>query len=198
MFGIGGSSSKTDRQQQLTGYGDLQNIFNYALPQGQSTLSGGQGTTNQGLGELGQAANYNSKILSGNRSAVTEAMAPEINSVTSQANQLKKQQSAMGTSRGGGTNAGNQQLGTQESGQITNLIAQARPQASQALSQIGAQTGGIGLGEMGVGANLLGLGNSAANNLLTGATTAKQEDDQQNNQAGAAAGQLAAMALLAM
>lgn len=195
---MGGSSSNTDRQQQLTGFGDLQNVFNYALPQGQSTLSGGQGTANQGLGELGQAANYNSKILSGNRSAVTEAMAPEINSVTSQANQLRKQQAALGTSRGGGTNAGNQQLGTQEAGQVTNLIAQARPQASQALSQIGAQTGGIGLGEMGVGSQLLGLGTGAANDLLSGATNAKQLDNQTNQQAGAGAANLASMLLFGM
>lgn len=176
----------------------MQNIFNAALPESQSMFGAANAGINTALGELGQTGNYASNILSGNRQAVTQAMAPEINSVTSQANQLKKQQAAMGTSRGGGTNAGNQQLGTQTAGQVSNLIAQARPQAAQLLNQTAGTTGQIGTAQLQAAGNLLGIGGNAANAQENAANTAQQMANQQNNMAGGAAGDLASMFLFGL
>lgn len=167
FMGLGGSSAKTDRSTYLQGQGALNNVFNYALPTGESATS--------------EAANYNSKILSGDRAAVTQAEAPEINAVTGQADQAKKQQAAMGTSRSGGVNAGNQQRQTQVQGAVTDLIDKARPQAAASQASIGANTLGLGTnaatsstdeaeksygGQYGTAANAARNGSAAASAIL--------------------------------
>lgn len=184
MFGIGGSASKTDRSNQLTGYGDLQNIFNYGLD------SGKQGQA-QGQQQLGQAGDYWSKLLTGNRSDIMSAMQPEISSVTGQGDAARRQQSALGTSRGGGTNALNQQAQTKEQAQISNMVAGARPQAAQ-------QVANIGTAELSNSGNLLGLGNNAAGNLTSNATNSYKVTSAQNQAQGQAAGQIASALLFGM
>ena len=181
ILGIGGSASKTDRQHQLQGYGDLQNVFNYGIPAGQA----GQ---QQGQSDLGDASNFWQKILGGDRSAISAALSPEISSITSQNDQNRKQQAAMGTARGGGTNAQNQQQQQVEQGQITNLINGARPQAAQ-------QVQGIGTTELSNSQNLLGLGTGAASNLTGDATKSYETSADMNEKQGAGAGQLASLLL---
>ncbi len=183
MFGLGGSASKTDRKNQLQGYGDLQNIFNYGLPAGQQ----GQ---QQGQEQLGQAGSYWSKLLGGDRTSIMSALQPEISSVTDQGNAQRRQAASMGTARGGGTNALNQQSQTQEAKQISNLVAGARPQAAQ-------QVGQIGTTELNNSANLLGLGNQAATNLTNAASNSYGTTAGQAQQQGQAAAQMAAMLLFA-
>lgn len=179
FLGLGGSASKTDRNQVLQGYGDLQNVFNYGIPQGKA----GQA---QGQADLGQSANYWQKLLGGDRSSMMSALSPEISSITGQADQARKQQSAMGTARGGGTNAGDQQQQQQEQGQISNLIAGARPQAAQQMQSIGGQ-------ELSNASNLLGLGTNAAGSLTNAATNSYGTTAGQSAQQGQAIGQMAAM-----
>ena len=162
--GILGGSSKTDRQNTLAGYGDLNNLFNVGL-------TGGTAAT-------GAAQSYNESLLSGNRSQISQALSPEISAITGQANQNKKQQAAMGTSRGGGTNALNQQQDQNTQAQISQTINQARPAAAQQLASIGS--------------NLLGLGSDAAQGLTKDAITSYQTTSAQNAANGQAAGQLAA------
>lgn len=156
---LGGGAPKTDRSTYLQGQGALNNVFNYALPTGESATS--------------EAANYNSKILSGDRAAVTQAEAPEINAVTGQADQAKKQQAAMGTSRSGGVNAGNQQRQTQVQGAVTDLIDKARPQAAASQASIGANT--------------LGLGEGAAQSSTSDALNSYKLTSQNAKDSGAAA-----------
>lgn len=134
FLGIGGGAVSTDRKNVLQSQGNLNNVFNYALPSGEKATS--------------DATNYDSKILNGDRSSITQAMAPEVNSITGQADQAKKQEAAMGTSRGGGTNAANQQTQQKEQGAVTDMIAKARPAAAAS--------------EANIGSNLLGLGANAA------------------------------------
>lgn len=178
FLGIGGSASKTDRSNQLAGYGDLSNIYNTGLSQGNNASATGQS-------ELGQASGYDSSILSGNRSSIMSSLSPQISSITGQANQNKKQQSAMGTSRGGGTDALNQQSQQQTQGAITNAIGGAQSGAAKDLA-------GIGSTEVGTGANLLGLGANAAGTLTGDAASSYATTSAQNAASGAAAGQLAA------
>lgn len=177
FLGIGGSGSQTDRKQQLAGYGDLSNIFNTGLNSGTQNVS-------QGQSDLGSAAGYNSKILNGDRSAISQALSPEISSITGQADASRRQQAAMGTSRGGGTNAGNQQQQQKEQGAISSVIGGAQPAAAQSLA-------GIGGTEAGLGSNLLGLSNNAAGNLTGDAINSYKTTSAQNGAAGAALGQIA-------
>jgi hypothetical protein len=167
FLGIGGSSSKTDRSQYLGGQGALSNIFNTAIPSGAS--------------DTGAAEGFNKSVLSGNRSAITQALQPEIGTITGEANQAKKQQAAMGTSRGGGTNAQNQQLDKQTQAAITGTINQARPEASKQLASIGS--------------NLLGLGENAAGQYTGNAASSYATTTANNTAAGQAAGQAAAALL---
>jgi hypothetical protein len=178
FLGIGGSSSSTDRKQQLAGYGDLSNIYNQGISQGNNASATGQG-------ELGEAAGYDSSILNGNRSSIMSALSPQISSITGQANQNKKQQATMGTARGGGTNASNQQTQQQEQGAITKAIGGAQSGAASGLASIGSN-------ETATGANLLGLGANAAGTLTGDASQSYATTSAQNAAAGQAAGQLAA------
>lgn len=184
FLGVGGSASSTDRKNQLTGYGDLQNVFNYGIPQGQQGQS-------QGQSDLGSSSSYWGKLLNGDRSSITSALQPEISSITGQGDAARRQASALGTSRGGGTNAANQQSQTAEQGQISNLIAGARPQAAQQLQ-------GIGQTELNNSANLLGLGNQAGTSLTNAATNSYQTTSAQNAAQGQAAGQIASALLFGL
>jgi len=167
FLGIGGSASKTDRKQYLAGQGNLNNLFNVGI-------SGGSDAT-------GKAAGYDSSILSGNRASISQALQPEISGITGRADQQKKQQAAMGTSRGGGTNATNQQADTATQAAITGTINQARPQASQQLASIGS--------------NLLNLGENAAATSTGDAASSYEKTSAQNAATGQAAGQAAAALL---
>lgn len=168
ILGIGGSAAKTDRKDILQSQGNLNNVFNYALPTGEKATS--------------DANSYNSKILNGDRSSITQAMAPEVNSITGQADQAKKQEANMGTSRGGGTNAAHQQTQQKEEGAVTDMIAKARPAAAANEANIGSNL--LGLGENAAGAE----GQVAADSYKTSSANASDE--------GKAAGQLAMTALM--
>lgn len=120
-----------------------------------------------------------------------QALSPEISSITGQADQNRKQQSAMGTARGGGTDAINQQQQQNTQGQISQLINQARPQAAQQMQGIGAQ-------ELGTGSNLLGLGANAAGALTSDAGNSYATTSAQNQAAGSALGGLASSLLFGL
>jgi hypothetical protein len=178
FLGIGGSASKTDRSQQLAGYGDLGNIFN-------TGLNNSNADTNAGQNDLGTAAGFNSKILNGNRSSIMSALSPQIASITGQANQAKKQQASLGTARGGGTNAGNQQQQQQVQGAISSVVGGAQPQAAKDMASIGST-------ETNAGQQALGTAGGAAQNLTGDAADSYQTTSAQNSASGAAAAQLAA------
>jgi hypothetical protein len=184
FLGIGGSSSGTDRKNTLAGYGDLGNIFNTGVAQGNQQLS-------QGNQNTGSAANFDNQILNGNRSSIMSALSPQISSITGQANQARKQQANLGTARGGGVNAGDQQMQQQEQGAISNVVGGAQPAAAKDLAQIGA-------GQTSAGGNLLGLGANAAG-TLTGDSIDSYKTTSANNAAlGSAAGTIASSLLFGM
>lgn len=168
FLGVGGSSSGTDRKAQLGGYGDLSNIYN-------TGITGGTDATSK-------AAGYNSKILSGDRSSIMSALSPEIGAITGLANQNKKQQASMGTARGGGTDALNQQQQQNTQAEVSNTINTARPEAAKS--------------EAGLGTSLLGTANSAAGTLTGDAINSYKTTSAQNAATGAAAGKLASTLIM--
>lgn len=156
-LGVGSSGAKTDRGNQLAGisaaWGDKATADN-AYTKG---IEAGTTNTDKGLGTLDQIKNFWMNRVSGNRTALQGAAAPVINNVVGQADAAKTQQANLGTSRGGGANAGNQQLQQQVMGQENKAIADVQPEAAKEVSQIGTTQANIGQGQMAKALQALGL-----------------------------------------
>lgn len=175
FLGIGGSSVKTDRKNVLTGFSELKNVFNFAMPFGEDTARAGTATTAAGLEDIGKAGSYWSKLLSGDRPTMEQAVAPETNQVLGQADAAKREQAGMGTARGGGTAGANQQVQDASMAKIDNLLFGARPAAAQQEAAIGGKEADIGQNQMSAALRALGLGETAASDLTGHAITSRRD-----------------------
>lgn len=155
IFGLGGSSTTTDRGTQLGSWGQLGNLGGYG--------------TNQGEKNTNQAADFYSDILSGDPTKQAAAIAPEASVIEGQAEQQKKTQSEFGN-RSGGTNATDQMIDTNAKSSVQNLINSLLPQAAAGLTQIGGEQ--------------LNLGESAESTLASDTESAREADTQQQNMLG--------------
>src|SRR5271163_1359224 len=144
FLNIGNSATKTDRSNELQGFGDLSSVFNFGMPTAQSALGG--------------ANNYFQKLLTGNRATMEQAEAPEINAVNTGSDAAKRQLAASGTARGGGVAATNQQRDTATRATADNLLMQARPAAAGAEAGIGESALGTSLG---AGTNLTSIASNS-------------------------------------
>lgn len=151
FFNIGNSATKTDRSNELSGFGDLSSVFNFGMPVAQSATGG--------------ANNYYQKLLTGNRATMEQAEAPEINAIQAGSDAQKRQLATSGTARGGGVAAANQNRGTTTEAAVDNALMQARPAAAGAEAQIGA---GALSTSLGAGTNLTSIasGSRATSNAL--------------------------------
>lgn len=102
--------------------------------------------TGLGEGNLSQASNFWSSLLSGDPSKQAQALAPEIGTIQQQGQQQKSQAAQFGN-RGGGTNASMQMVDAQSRGAINNMIS----------SLLGSSASNLG----NIGSSLLGQGQSA-------------------------------------
>lgn len=125
LFGIGGGSSKTDRNQQLTSWGTLNDINAFTEPFGEKNLT--------------TASNFFNSILSGDMGQISKTLAPEISTITGQAEQQKKTNAEFGN-RAGGTNSANQALTAGENAQINSMIDSLLSGSASALASIGLST----------------------------------------------------------
>lgn len=180
LFG-GGSSAKTDRSTTLQGYGDLGNVFNMGMDQSSALSKTGTGTQAEGVSALQQPLSYYSKMLSGDRTALSQAIAPEANSVQAQADASKKQSANMGTARGGGVAGANQSANDATTAKIDNALFQARPAAAQGETQVAGKLADIGTSDINAA---LGFGNlaSGAAQDLTGDSISSRMDSYKINQ----------------
>jgi hypothetical protein len=151
FLGIGNSSAKTDRKETLKGYGELGNVFNFALPTAEAGVSLGQDL-------IGNAANYWSKLTSGNRPALQAAVAPEVNQANAYTDAIKRQTATTGTARGGGTAGTNRELDTAKMAEIDNLLFGAQTKGAE-------QEGRLGSVETSEALNALGIAGNASANL---------------------------------
>lgn len=199
-LGIGGSSAKTDRADQLQATQNAGNVFSYGFGLGQNQQTTGQST-------LGQAGNAFSSLLSATvpgRTQIQQNAAPAINAAQSQADATRRAEAASGTGRTGGTAELNREAGATTNANIDSIISQQLgiQQNLQTQKQI---AGAEGLAKVGqaqeVNAlNLLGLGSSANTDVLQNATDSRAESFKENQQTaqgyGQAAGELLMLALL--
>lgn len=191
---FGGSGAKTDRKNQLAGFGDLNNVFNFALPNAEAGYTAGQQTQKSALGQLAGPAQYYQSLLSGNRAATESAVAPVANAANAQADAQKKQIANSGTARGGGVNAVGQQIETGKNAAVDNAINQAKSGAAAGATGVAGATSKVGDSQLSAALNLLGIGEKAASSLtsLAGNSRALSDDlhQQAGNQAGSIVGSL--------
>jgi hypothetical protein len=180
---IGGSSAKRDRAEELNAYGDLRNVFNWALPEGKKLASTGQGTFSAGIGDLGTAAGYFKKLASGSRPDMMQAIAPEVASVTSANDAAKRQLATSGTARGGGTAAVNETRDAATQAKIDEALFGVRPQAAGELAKVGSVEGELGLGETGEGLKAANLAGQSAYDLGALASHNRMESTKIHQQA---------------
>jgi hypothetical protein len=134
-FGVGDKSVKTDRSNQLAAWGNLKNI---------ATTTAGEGGD-----ATGQALKYFTSILNGSPTAVQGAVAPTTNAVAAQQAAQNRDIVATGTSRGGGTNAAQQQTGDAAAAAVQAAINSAAPNAAPQIAQLGSTLTGQSIGASG-------------------------------------------------
>jgi hypothetical protein len=157
FLGIGGKNSK----QQNQSIGNLNNLYNFGMNSGSSSTSAGSSS-------LGAAGSYYSNLLSGSRTASQAAIAPEANQVRSAADASRTQQATMGTARGGGVAATNQQATDKTNATVDNALFSARAGAAQGEAAVGGEQAQQGLG-------LLNNASSSKSNAGSIATNARQQ-----------------------
>lgn len=179
LFGIGGSSAKTDRNFQLKSWGDLNSLFGSESKTGKQELS-------TGIGDINQAKGYWQSIMSGDPTAMSKALAPQISAIKGQSGQnIRGLQQFAG--RSGGTSSAVQAQNVEAQSAIQNLFDLLGPEAAQEFGKLAGF-------EVGTGEELLGQAGSAASTVGSQASGARPGDQSmQNDQQGAVITSLATL-----
>lgn len=141
--GFGGSSNPLD--SQISGLLDKQGNRSRKL------FKQGRQDWKDFRGSIGPVRDYFSTLLGGDRNALSELLGPEIGTIHSGYDAVKKTISEF-SPRGGGRTSQLSQLPEREAGDITNLFLKARPMAAQGLQGVAGLLGNQALGEQ-TGAN---------------------------------------------
>ncbi len=199
FLGIGGSSAKTDRGNQLAATQGEWNIFNYGMPTGQAQQATGSNVLGSSLQPVNEAQDYFSNLLKAGRTDTAMRSAPAVNAALAGGDAQRMQNAEFGTGRSGGTAAANANAGAATTGNIDNIIntnlVQGQAQGAAGLNQAGALKAGIGSDFLANALQLLGLGAHANDQILSNATQSRPISYQIGQQTaggiGAAIGQLA-------
>ncbi|MGH7184506.1 MAG: hypothetical protein ACREJN_21380 [Nitrospiraceae bacterium] len=142
------------------------NVYNAALPQAGKSLTSGTANENAGTSSLDAAKSYWQNLTSGNRTAVAGAAAPVANAAQAQGDAALREQAQMGTARGGGVNAENQQIKQNEQKQVTDAVAGVQPKAAEELAGVGTAQANVGHQQMAEALQSLGLSEDVAKELI--------------------------------
>lgn len=148
----------------------------------------GKGALAAGEDSLGDANAYYKKLLSGNRVAQLQAVAPTVNAANATEDAQKKALATSGTARGGGVDATVQQLDTAKNATIDNAISGVMPGAAEGET-------GVGRSMAAIAANLLGLGSKAGTDLTAISADSRKTSQAINQQTQQQVGQAIALAL---
>jgi len=124
------------------------NLFLLGQLQNQTGVTTPTGATNveNATGNLGQAAQYESQILSGDRSTVLSAAQPELSSLLSSYDSARRAAGQL-QPRGGGRSQILNELPFREAGAANELIQRVRPQAAKELTATASAQGYLGAEE---------------------------------------------------
>lgn len=147
----GGNVDPNSQRSKHGAFGALADV-------GANAKAYGQSIGTRALSNLDDSTSYWRNLLSGNRQQVQQAAAPDINAALSANDAAKREEASKGTGRTGGTNAINQERGTNTQSQIDTLIGGVQPAAASALTS----TGGNELSAM---LQALGISSSSAGTL---------------------------------
>jgi hypothetical protein len=139
----------------------LQSLQGVLSNQGQSVTQSGQQIFGQGVQDFAPAQSYWNSILSGNKSEMESAIAPEKADILSQYRARRKQLAATGA-RSGGTNEATAESEYSQAGEIAKLLQQLRPQAAKESAGIAGEKAKLGLAESGFGLESTSAGLNAA------------------------------------
>jgi hypothetical protein len=194
MLGIGGSSTKTDRGNQLAAVQGNYNLFNYGMPTGEAQQTAGTNTLSSALSTTGTAADYFKSLLQGGRTATAARSAPAINSVNAGTTEQRTAAGQFGTDRTGGTVAANREASTTAQSKIDDIINEnlvtGQQQGAAGLQQTAGIQAGIGGEQLSNALSLLGLSQDSINSILTSSLQSRQVDFAQQQATGAGIGQL--------
>ena len=191
---FGGGSAKTDRGNQLAATQGEWNIFNTGLPTGNAQQATGTNTLSTATSTLQPAQQYYQNLLSAGRTETAQNAAPAINSTLAQSDAARVQQGQFGTSRQGGTAAGNQQQQTNTESSIDNIINNTlqtgKATGAAGLEKIASEQASIGSTELASALSNLGLSQTAINSILQNSTASRGQSFDIQQQEGSAIGSL--------
>lgn len=174
FLGLGNSSARTDRGNQLAGIGAEWNVYNRGLPFSDKAAEEGQKTVASGITGLEQAKKYWQDIMSGSRPAVMKVAAPAISAVNEQADATRTQQAEMGTSRGGGVNALNQAAETGRMTDVNKLIFGIQPQAAEETAKVSQAEAGAGEAQVRDALSALGISKDVADEIVNSSMQSRE------------------------
>ena len=155
--------------------GNLNSIFNYALPTAEASQTSGNTALNTAGGTLASAGDYFKKLLTAGRTDTAARSAPAINAALATGDAAKRQAAATGTGRTGGTAAANREADVTTQGNIDNIIntnlMQGQQEGAAGLAQVGGEQTALGSTLLNNAAQLLGIGTTASGDELSAATS---------------------------
>ena len=200
FLGIGGSSATSDRNSYLASQGNLNNVFNYGIPTGESGVKTGNQTLANASESLGPAASYYSKLLQPGRSFAASLSAPATNAAQGASDATRNEEAQQGTGRAGGTVEANREAGASTNKNIDDIINNTlhggRKEAAEGLTRVAGTEAAIGGTQLSSAENLLGLGTQAESTVNDNSLSSRELSNQISGQTGQALGQAAGMALM--
>lgn len=193
FLGIGGSGSKTDRSNELSGLQSQWNIFGQGLNLQNQTNATGQQQQQQGQANLNSASQYWKNLLTAGRTQTATDAAPAVDAAVAGENAQRTQGAQFGSGRSGGTAAGNQQAQTNTQSNIDQIINQnlvgGKTAAATGLTGIGSTELSAGSSSIAQALSALGISGGAGQNIATDASGQRQTDIQQEQQLGSTIGE---------
>lgn len=178
LFG-GSSGGQTQQQKDLTTA--QTDIAKFGLGEAKKNLP----AATNALTAKGGPLNFFQALLSGDRNAILGAIAPQVDSLTSQYDTGRKSAEEFAP-RGGGRGAALEELPFRKAGDISKLVQGAQLTGAEGVSSVASLLGSIGTTEM-------GAGSSSASSAFNNIQTAKENQQQQAAAAGSAIGGLVAL-----
>ena len=132
-----------------------------------------QGFLGQFSNTIAAPTNYFSRILSGDKTLMGQAIAPAANAISSQFDTAARQV-RQGVPRGGYASTILGELPFQKAAAVGGLFSQLQPMAASGLLSASSQLGNTGANLMNSGSNYLGVGTQAANAYEQAATQQQQ------------------------
>lgn len=175
--GLGiGSSAVASKLSKAKPSSTESNVLNQDAQAQQTSLNSGQNLIGMGTQASQAPMNYWSSILSGNRSAMTGALAPEISRI-GQGYQTAEQTSAALSPRGGPSAEFNAELPFAQQHDITSLLQGARPDAAKSLA-------GQGSNLLSAGTQSLLASTAAGRDILTSEAERKRLEAERGKSIG--------------